>query len=81
MSRQYLDKIGTQKIVQELKNKIIAVDNKIPNDVIGASQVLVKGNTTSFTPTNTHDPVTKKYVDDIVGDINNLIDEVNGEVI
>lgn len=36
---------------------------------------------TNYTPTHDYHPATKKYVDDIVGNINALLDEINGEVV
>lgn len=36
-------------------------------------------NTISYTPSADYHPATKKYVDDIVGDINSLLDTINGE--
>ncbi len=46
-----------------------------------AENVLEKGNTTPFTPTEDYNPATKKYVDDQVGSINTLLDSINGEVV
>lgn len=53
-------------------------DNK-SQEVI--QKVLTKDNITEYTPASDYNPATKKYVDDIVGDINNILDNINGEVV
>jgi hypothetical protein len=35
--------------------------------------VLTKTNTTAYTPTGDYNPATKKYIDDIVGDVETLL--------
>lgn len=42
------------------------------------TNVLMKDNTTAFTPTSNYHPATKKYVDDIVGDIETALDAILG---
>lgn len=43
------------------------------------TNVLAKDNTTAFTPTADYHPATKKYVDDQIGYIAEILDEINGE--
>lgn len=38
---------------------------------------LPRTNTLPFTPTNDYNPATKKYVDDLIGDIAEILDEIN----
>lgn len=38
---------------------------------------LPKANTIPFTPTDDYNPATKKYVDDLVGDIPEILDAIN----
>ena len=38
---------------------------------------LPKTNTTPFDPTDDYNPATKKYVDDLIGDISKILDEIN----
>lgn len=40
---------------------------------------MYSNNVTEFTPTGDYNPATKKYVDDIVGNINSILDTINGE--
>lgn len=40
-----------------------------------------KTTVTNYTPTYDYHPATKKYVDDTVGNISNILDNINGEVI
>lgn len=42
------------------------------------SNVLTKTNTTSYTPSANYHPATKKYVDDIIGDIETALDAILG---
>lgn len=53
----------------ETVDNIAPLDNNLQYD----RKVLTTDNTTSFTPTNDYHPATKKYVDDIVGDINTVL--------
>ncbi len=43
----------------------------------GCTDCLPKTNTLPFTPTEDYNPVTKKYVDDLVGDISEILDAIN----
>lgn len=43
----------------------------------GCTDCLPKTNTLPFTPTDDYNPATKKYVDDLVGDISEILDEIN----
>lgn len=41
--------------------------------------LLYINNEKEYTPGGDYNPATKKYVDDIVGDINSILDTINGE--
>ena len=55
------------------------VSSMIITNCASGKSLLTPDNTKSYTPTGNYNPATKKYVDDIVGDINSILDTINGE--
>ena len=55
------------------------VSSMIITNCASGKSLLTPDNTKSYTPTGSYNPATKKYVDDIVGDINSILDTINGE--
>lgn len=55
--------------------------NWIPVSGVKSNEVLTLDNLTEFTPTNNYQPATKQYVDIQVGNINTILDSINGEVV
>lgn len=55
------------------KRSRIILYNYYGYDVLDATNILFKNNTTTYTPTGDYNPATKKYVDDQVGNINTIL--------
>lgn len=91
VQRNGLAEDGSAKFLRITSSTSITITNGVITEVGGfldgydgeVMTVLTTGSNTAqnFTPTNPMHPATKKYVDEIVGDIGTILDSINGEVI
>lgn len=63
---------STNHLILELTDGTEIDAGELPTGTMDTSKYLAKDNTTAFTPVGDYNPATKKYVDDIIGDITSL---------
>ena len=74
--RGYLPEIKYELMYITLTNGVVT---KIQRQAGETYPILSTTNKVAYTPKDNYNPATKKYVDDIVGDINSILDAINGE--
>lgn len=71
------DKTENSKYYYEQIKALVNSGSIGGNDNGSCEDCLPKTNTTPFIPTDDYNPATKKYVDDLVGDISKILDAIN----
>lgn len=80
-SDKVIGTITMRYMLNDMDELELSIVNKEVYTLVDDTDVLTKNNTSAYTPLQDYNPATKKYVDDQVGSINTILDNINGEVV